>query len=720
MFMRAYVLFFKYNGFIMNRINEVKNPIVVYWMSLLLLCPAFLFTVVADVPHVMAITFVVLLISCIKSKPLVRNTRNLVYALVLVGVVTVLGDQIVPVEFDRFFVLPSNLYCPFMIYLGLAGTLFPQRRATLCAVVATSIIAVLMTGNVYGFQEANVNLPMFDTLLRNYSMVYAVVVGIQMFAIVCVLPYTQRRLVEESERRTKVNFVVWRGVGILGLALSVFAMQGLTDHYYQSFKSYCDQIFQLRWRGHASKVVFGDEVDLWRRSQVEGDSVVMLRAVADTEPGYLRGREYGEYQNGRWLGSIKSVRLHRKINEGRRSVRFTRGKSDVNRLKKVEIYPSSNFYSDVLLVPPTSRQFDLVADGLTDYSGGMLKPQRWKSRGAYSVYAPVIGRESAFEGPDDDDELERYLQIPGKVEDKLREFSTEVFSNKLANQNSTQTLKQLSTFFTANNYTYELGIRVDQGDDPVMEFLDKRKKGHCELFAASSVLLLRTQGIPARYVTGFVCAEKGGGDYWISRAEHAHAWAEAWLPDEKRWVMVENTPPDGRPTTKSQFSWFSEFLDRVAFGWGKFVSALTRGEIAEAIMAVFGVVFTFVVWFFDTPLKAVIFGLILLVHIYRRFSARIKRMATRRKAKPEFKELASGLKLLESRLKKFGLKRGQGETIREFSLKILTSQLSLDEAGLNKVVREFELLRYQPEQLTVEKIEAWRLLISDFVKTVSK
>ncbi len=53
--------------------------------------------------------------------------------------------------------------------------------------------------------------------------------------------------------------------------------------------------------------------------------------------------------------------------------------------------------------------------------------------------------------------------------------------------------------------------------------------------------MLRTQGIPARNVTGFV----GGtfneyGGYYAIRQGDAHSWVEAWL--DERWVTLDPTP----------------------------------------------------------------------------------------------------------------------------------------------------------------------------------
>ena len=67
--------------------------------------------------------------------------------------------------------------------------------------------------------------------------------------------------------------------------------------------------------------------------------------------------------------------------------------------------------------------------------------------------------------------------------------------------------------------------------DPIEDFVANHRTGHCEYFASALVLMLRSQGIPARMIIGY----KGGefnslGHYYVVQQRHAHAWVEAWMP----------------------------------------------------------------------------------------------------------------------------------------------------------------------------------------------
>ena len=74
-------------------------------------------------------------------------------------------------------------------------------------------------------------------------------------------------------------------------------------------------------------------------------------------------------------------------------------------------------------------------------------------------------------------------------------------------------------------------VRRERGVDPLEDFIRSHRQGHCEFYAAALVLMLRSQGIPARYVVGFAAQEYSPtARAWVVRHQDAHAWVEAWIP----------------------------------------------------------------------------------------------------------------------------------------------------------------------------------------------
>jgi transglutaminase-like putative cysteine protease len=87
--------------------------------------------------------------------------------------------------------------------------------------------------------------------------------------------------------------------------------------------------------------------------------------------------------------------------------------------------------------------------------------------------------------------------------------------------------------FIFNNFSYIKGIT--NIETTVSEILEHRS-GVCQDFAHVMLEMLRSLGIPSRYVSGYICPNKNG-----MRGEGAtHAWIEAWIPGNG-WVGNDPT-----------------------------------------------------------------------------------------------------------------------------------------------------------------------------------
>ena len=77
-------------------------------------------------------------------------------------------------------------------------------------------------------------------------------------------------------------------------------------------------------------------------------------------------------------------------------------------------------------------------------------------------------------------------------------------------------------------------------------FLNTSKRGYCIHFATAATLLLRMQGVPARFVTGYLITERPvGNDGKIEvTGNDGHAWCEYLDQDAGLWRILEATPPD--------------------------------------------------------------------------------------------------------------------------------------------------------------------------------
>ena len=111
------------------------------------------------------------------------------------------------------------------------------------------------------------------------------------------------------------------------------------------------------------------------------------------------------------------------------------------------------------------------------------------------------------------------------------------------------------------DFRYSLNLRA-RGNF-IESFLFDTREGHCEYFATSMVMLLRSIGIPARIVNGFYSAEWNNiALAFTVRQRDAHSWVEVYF-DNYGWMTFEPTPAEGiaRP---SNVPYLQQSLGRLA------------------------------------------------------------------------------------------------------------------------------------------------------------
>ena len=88
-------------------------------------------------------------------------------------------------------------------------------------------------------------------------------------------------------------------------------------------------------------------------------------------------------------------------------------------------------------------------------------------------------------------------------------------------------------------YTPQMPVKET---DFALWFLNDSDTGYCVHFATAAAVLLRSVGIPARYVTGYAVEVRTGQRITIT-ADKAHAWVE-YLDDNNIWRVLDATPAE--------------------------------------------------------------------------------------------------------------------------------------------------------------------------------
>lgn len=139
-------------------------------------------------------------------------------------------------------------------------------------------------------------------------------------------------------------------------------------------------------------------------------------------------------------------------------------------------------------------------------------------------------------------ERARWLQLP-ELDPRTRALARELLTPA---SSAVEAAHATRTFF-AKGFTHTTTPPRYELDAPVAQFLFEQRMGHCEYFAASAAILLRSAGVPTRVVHGYAGLERHPG-YRLARQAHAHAWIEV-LDAQGYWHPIDVTP--GGPSTPS-------------------------------------------------------------------------------------------------------------------------------------------------------------------------
>jgi hypothetical protein len=175
-----------------------------------------------------------------------------------------------------------------------------------------------------------------------------------------------------------------------------------------------------------------------------------------------------------------------------------------------------------------------------------------------------------------DDEREEYLSLPPQVDPRVVGLADRLAHEAADPRGRLEaTVRHLQTGY---RYTLAPGA-FRPGGDPLAEFLFEKKAAYCEYFATAAVVLLRLQGVPARFVKGLSVGPQTdvGGGLHVVRESDAHAWIEAFVPGEG-WVEDDPTPPGQFASARAPASALDRLLQRARAGLASAWNRLrTRG-----------------------------------------------------------------------------------------------------------------------------------------------
>jgi transglutaminase-like putative cysteine protease len=157
----------------------------------------------------------------------------------------------------------------------------------------------------------------------------------------------------------------------------------------------------------------------------------------------------------------------------------------------------------------------------------------------YSVLSDIgMVNNRFFSSGENTGDFQKYLQLSETLSPRVKDLGATVTQNLQGSLAKAEAIEQ----YLKTNYFYTLDTVLHKPDSDVLDkFLFEQKQGHCEYFASSMVVMLRTINVPARLATGYAAfRENAITGYYEVRKKNAHAWVEAYI-EGFGWMTFEPT-----------------------------------------------------------------------------------------------------------------------------------------------------------------------------------
>ncbi|HYQ47859.1 MAG TPA: DUF3488 and transglutaminase-like domain-containing protein, partial [Thermodesulfovibrionales bacterium] len=298
---------------------------------------------------------------------------------------------------------------------------------------------------------------------------------------------------------------------------------------------------------------FSDKVDFGSFGNVKRDQTIVMRIElnrAVSPPYYWRGKTMDYFDGISWRNT---TRQNRRIQKAADEFLFSLYDRDTAVVQNVFLEPidSDAIFGLAKISAVNTDTFALMVDDDMDIS----MPGRSSKRVRYMVYSDPAGFYAGKREP-------KYLQMPPGMS-RIRALAEDVTRSASNDRQKARMIEE----YLKGNYTYSLSTSPPpSGMNVIEDFLFNSRKGYCEHYAASMVMMLRSIGIPSRIVNGFYGGERNDyGNYLIIRQSDAHAWVEALIGNA--WRRFDPTPA----VSLERQPVIALLLDSIRMQWTRYV-----------------------------------------------------------------------------------------------------------------------------------------------------
>ncbi|MES9945592.1 MAG: DUF3488 and transglutaminase-like domain-containing protein [Candidatus Thiodiazotropha sp.] len=444
----------------------------------------------------------------------------------------------------------------------------------------------------------------------------------------------------------------------------------------------------------------------------QGDrfSNAIVAHVRADRPLYLRARIFDRFDGLRWHSSAQQLS----------KLQLSRGEIEL----QPETLPSSDHLTEHYEVfvehdlgdyipaaaVPIKVNFPATVIAV-DAFGQLHSPGALRSGTAYAVESLRTLHKGRTFAETEYVDLPNFRQLPEDMDPRIDQLATQV-----AQSHDSQFAKAIALEqHLRNHYDYDFdSIFKSQNQTPLGQFLFETKKGHCEYFASALAIMLRTQGIPSRLVTGFSATNQNPmTGYYDVYALDGHAWVEAYV-DGIGWLELEPTAyydgpaVDNETLSAEQINDYVERQLRLQQAMGEtdisFEMLMSAAWQASYLLVTWAgaylKLFFINMWPFFITLAGILLGAwIAWPHVQPRWRAlQIKRRLDSAQAATPDEAIAIHLQAIDDLLRNAGYQRPAGLTIEKLLDRLAALEVPLH-AG--RISREFNRLNYSDKAVKV-------------------
>jgi protein-glutamine gamma-glutamyltransferase len=315
---------------------------------------------------------------------------------------------------------------------------------------------------------------------------------------------------------------------------------------------------------------FSSTVQFGAVGSLKKNMTVVMRVRFEGDPHELEGVKWrgialNWFEGNSWRRKLESdMRLV--MRDGRGSYRLLPEQvPPPHRLVQYQILlePVS---TEVLFAAARARLVQTSARVRMDTGESLSTDYHPYSRVRYNVVsdiAPPLASSLRAAGTDYPANFEEdYVGLP-ELDPRIGELARDITRTETNNYDRALRVER----YLKENYGYTLDLPPARERDPVGQFLFESRRGHCEYFASSMAILLRTLGIPSRVVNGFQTGEYNAvGKDFIVREADAHSWVEVFFPGYG-WAAFDPTPSVTPPDRSAAWMALSHYLDALELFW---------------------------------------------------------------------------------------------------------------------------------------------------------